>query len=214
MEHDILLGNSNKKNNMNSISKDDDDGFDLDDVIDEIGVEDLLGNTERRPANKPAAQNHNTINSTTNNNNTNNRDGNQDSNSFDLDNSDELNKFISKYEESNMLGEHPSGSKKGSGSVLSNKKSNESGSRKQLSALKNLNEKSTGELEESWSSLQQQAEQMLGADFDQENQSSDPRSNSRTDNSLSTANASQYVDPKIVEDEIQLSEKMNSGSET
>lgn len=55
---------------------------------------------------------------------------------------------------------------------------------------------------------------MLGADFDQENQSSDPRSNSRTDNSLSTANASQYVDPKIVEDEIQLSEKMNSGSET
>ena len=62
MEHDILLGNSNKKNNMNSISKDDDDGFDLDDVIDEIGVEDLIGNTERRPANKPAAQNHNNTN--------------------------------------------------------------------------------------------------------------------------------------------------------
>ena len=147
MEHDILLGNSNKKNNMNSISKDDDDGFDLDDVIDEIGVDDLLGNTERRTVNKPAAQNHNTINSS------NNRDANQDSNSFDLDNSDELNKFISKYEETNMLGDASAG-KKGSGSVLSNKKSNESGSRKQLSALKNLNEKSTGELEESWSSLQ------------------------------------------------------------
>ena len=28
--------------------------------------------------------------------------GNQDSNSFDLDNSDELNKFISKYEEQNL----------------------------------------------------------------------------------------------------------------
>ena len=52
-----------------------------------------------------------------------------------------------------MLGDASAG-KKGSGSVLSNKKSNESGSRKQLSALKNLNEKSTGELEESWSSLQ------------------------------------------------------------
>ena len=63
----------------------------------------------------------------------------QDSNSFDLDNSDELNKFISKYEESNNLLDN-SGSKRGSS--MSNKKSTESGSRKTL-GVKKLNEKST-----------------------------------------------------------------------
>ena len=43
MEHEMLLGNSAKKGvHGGDHSKDDDDHFDLDDVIDEIGVSDLL----------------------------------------------------------------------------------------------------------------------------------------------------------------------------
>ena len=55
---------------------------------------------------------------------------------------------------------------------------------------------------------------MLGSDFDLENSESDDKSNLNTNNTLSTANVSRYVDPKIVEDEIAIAEEIKFDQET
>ena len=52
LEHDLLLGSGNKKQSGALINKDDDDHFDLDDVIDEIGVSDLLKDSDKKNSNK------------------------------------------------------------------------------------------------------------------------------------------------------------------
>ena len=52
LEHDLLLGSGNKKQSVALINKDDDDHFDLDDVIDEIGVSDLLKDSDKKNNNK------------------------------------------------------------------------------------------------------------------------------------------------------------------
>ena len=52
LEHDLLLGSGNKKQSVALINKDDDDHFDLDDVIDEIGVSDLLKDSDKKNSNK------------------------------------------------------------------------------------------------------------------------------------------------------------------
>ena len=77
----------------------------------------------------------------------------EDSGSFDLDNSDDLNRFIQKYE--TML----DGDKK-SGSKLSDLGLAKQGSGAKPKTL--AKNKSNKDLEDSWGSLQLQAEQMLG----------------------------------------------------
>ena len=47
---------------------------------------------------------------------------------------------------------------------------------------------------------------MLGNNFDQDSQGQSAKSSSKTNLSLSTVNATQFVDPKIVEDEIEMAE--------
>lgn len=57
MEHELLLGSSNKKNKQNTIDSHDDDHFDLDDVIDEIGVSDLLDKSDKKLGKKLSQNN-------------------------------------------------------------------------------------------------------------------------------------------------------------
>ena len=48
----MLMGNSGSNKKMRDDHRDDDDHFDLDDVIDEIGVSDLLQNSDKKSSNK------------------------------------------------------------------------------------------------------------------------------------------------------------------
>ena len=79
-----------------------------------------------------------------------------DSNSFDLDNSDDLNRFIQKYE--TMLdgdgNNKKSNSKLGGESLLASKQQSSGNGGKQ----RTLNRDRSKDLEESWGSLQLQAE--------------------------------------------------------
>ena len=94
----------------------------------------------------------------------------EDSNSFDLDNSDDLNRFIQKYE--TML-DGDSGNKKSnsklSGAVGAGSSSDVLAGAKQASGSKRtLTRDRSKDLDESWGSLQLQAEQMLGTDIEDE----------------------------------------------
>ena len=83
----------------------------------------------------------------------------EESNSFDLDNSDELNRIISKYE--NMLGDE-----KGEAGKINGRAS---GNNRHTPSNPPHHDKHGGEkegaLEESWGSLQMQAAEMLGDDI-------------------------------------------------
>ena len=110
-----------------------------------------------------------------------------DSNSFDLDNSDDLNRFIQKYE--TMLdgdgSNKKSNSKLGGESLLASKQQNSGNGGK----TRTLNRDRSKDLEESWGSLQLQAEQMLGTDIEDETSPFDKNAASKTNISVSTTSA-------------------------
>lgn len=100
-----------------------------------------------------------------------------DSNSFDLDNSDDLNRFIQKYE--TMLdgdGNNKKSNSKLAGAAATGRDSatdlaaNAKSSTGSKSKLKTLNRDKSKDLEESWGSLQLAAEQMLGTEIEDETQ--------------------------------------------
>ena len=112
-------------------------------------------------------------------------------NSFDLDNSDDLNRFISKYE--TML--DGDGNNKKSSSKLIGKR--DSAAALSLGKQHSANKASKGSmtkdrshdpLEDSWGTLQLQAEQMLGADIEDETSPVKKRTSS-TNTSVNTVSA-------------------------
>ena len=85
------------------------------------------------------------------------KEKNDESNSFDLDNSDQLNDIISKYE--NMLGDE-----KGESAKLNGRTSGQRHTPSNPQAEKH-GEKEGNQLEESWGQLQMQAADLLGDDI-------------------------------------------------
>ena len=131
------------------------DQFDFEDVMDEFGVIEA-GGAELEESRKNRAGNDSSGSGK-------NKQGAEDSNSFDLDNSDDLNRFIQKYE--TMLdgdGNNKKSNSKLGGATGSERNSSQNvlaGVEKQASGSKRtLHRDRSKDLDESWGSLQLQAE--------------------------------------------------------
>ena len=146
------------------------DQFDLEEVIDEFG-DDMGG-----PA---AARGTGGLEESRKNNQSGSKAQITDeSNSFDLDNSDDLNRFIQKYE--TMLDGEGYSKNNASNQKLAGQKSNP----------KMLSKDKSRDLEDSWGSLQFQAEQMLAGGGDIEDETSGEDSNKKLVNvSVNTSTA-------------------------
>jgi len=175
------------------------DQFDLEEVIDEFGDSSIEAGgvdlEEFRAKNASASKQQIT----------------DESNSFDLDNSDDLNRFIQKYE--TMLESEGYAGKKAntnSGSKLATL----------AQAKKSLARDRSRDLEDSWGSLQLQAEQMLAGGGEIEDETTDktktPKNASGGLNvSISTtmAAAQHKIEEEIINEELRLAQQNKTPKE-
>ena len=169
------------------------DQFDFEEVMDEFGggeVESGQVDMEDSKKNRTGSSSENKVA--------------DDSNSFDLDNSDDLNRFIQKYE--TMLdgdsNNKKSNSKLGENLGLAKQQSGSNGGKQRT-----LNRDRSKDLEESWGSLQLQAEQMLGTAGEIEDETSPfDKKALQTNASVSTASAAAQhkIEEEIIAEEIRL----------
>ena len=193
-EHDLMAENAGGKHSKSGISAtihvtrangtSSPDNFDFEEVMDEFGdgIEAGGADLTQKRAGDGIDQ--------------------EASNSFDLDNSDDLNRFIQKYE--TMLDgdqNKKSNSKLSANADLAIVKQN-SGSR--LNS-KTLNRDKSKDLEESWGSLQEQAERMLGVPGDIEDETdSERKAGVNTSVSTVSAAAQHKIEEEIIAEEIRL----------
>lgn len=200
MEHDLLNESpANKKQNRSGISATitvtkngaaaraaSPDHFDLEEVIDEFGddgIEAGGGDLEKSQSRGAGGQLLN-----------------EDSNSFDLDNSDDLNRFIQKYE--TMLdGEAANGVNNKSAQKLAGIPAKATNSVPAAKG-KEMKRGESKDLEDSWGSLQFQAEQMLGGATSSEDASDKTLNKKKSSTNTSVMTSSAAVQARIVEDEI------------